>query len=258
MEFLFWLDQWPIAYGAMAAALLGAVFGSFIAALVLRWPRGEGLSGRSACDHCGQKISARYMVPILSYAYLKGRCAACGGAIDPFHRRVEIASAVMGGAALFLVPGLSGWAWAVMGWMILPLILLDMRHFWLPDRLTLPLAILGLLIGGWASGAQFDARWIGAFAGGIALMLIRYGYRRWRGVEGMGAGDPKLMAAIGAWIGWQALPLALLLASAAGIIWAITTQQKGDKPLMARPIPFGVFLGAGGWIAAGLWPLLSL
>lgn len=248
------LDRLPFAFGSVLAAVLGAIFGSFIAALALRWPRGEGLGGRSHCDSCGRVLGPLELVPLLSHLWLRGRCRGCGAAIHHFHARVEAAGALIGCAALLIMPGVAGWAWAVMGWMILPLLLLDARHYWLPDRLTIPMAVVGLLIGGPLTGADLDQRLIGALAAGLSLLLLRWAYRAVRGRDGMGGGDPKLFAAIGAWLGWQALPLVLVLASFSGIAWAILGHEKRNQPAMQRRVPFGVFLGVGGWIAAALFP----
>ncbi len=100
-------------------------------------------------------------------------------------------------------------------------------------------------------------RWVGALVGGGLLALIAWAYRRSRGAEGMGGGDPKLVAAVGAWLGWPALPLMLLLASLGGIAWALVTQGKGDRPLSERRVPFGVFIGTAAFAAVPLWPLIS-
>lgn len=250
------VGAWAAVPGALLAAGLGLIFGSFIAALAIRWPKGEGLGGRSRCDSCGGALKARDLVPGLSFLWLRGRCRQCGAAIDRFHLAVELAGAAIGAAALLILPGMTGWIWALMGWMILPLILLDARHYWLPDRLVFPLAAAGLVLAGPLTATTLDDRWIGALAGGLLLLAVRLGYRALRGAEGMGGGDPKLMAALGAWLGWQALPLLLLIASGGGIIWALVSARKGDQPLALRPVPFGVFLGAGGWLAALLSPLL--
>ena len=137
-----------------------------------------------------------------------------------------------------------------------PLALLDARHFWLPDRLNLLLGILGLLVAGPLMGTLLIDRWVGAVVCGLTLAAIAQFYRRARLKDAMGGGDPKLVAAIGAWLGWQALPLMLLLASLGGIVWALIAGRKGDQPLGERRIPFGVFACTAAFATVPLWPLL--
>lgn len=250
------LDALPFGMGVAFAAVIGLVLGSFIATLVLRWPAERSVFGRSQCDACGRTLGAADLVPLLSAMIARGWCRKCRAAIDPFHWRVELGSALIGAIALTAMPGMSGWLWALFGWMLLPLALLDARHFWLPDRLNALLAVVGLLLAGPLLGAPLLDRWIGALAGGGVLAFIAWGYRRARGGDGMGGGDPKLVAAIGCWLGWQALPLMLLLASLGGIVWALTAQRKRDQPLAQRPVPFGVFACCAAYAAVPLWPLL--
>jgi len=251
------LDALPFGMGVALAALIGLVLGSFIATLVLRWPEGRSLLGRSRCDSCQRPLTPLDLVPLLSALWLRGRCRRCGARIDPFHSRVELGAALTGGIALALLPGTAGWLWALFGWLLLPLALLDARHFWLPDRLNALLAIAGLLLAGPMLGATLLDRWIGALAGGLLLALVAWAYRRARGGDGMGGGDPKLVAAIGAWLGWQALPLVLLLASLGGLLWALGTHSKGDQPLAQRRVPFGVFACTAAFAAVPFWPLLT-
>lgn len=247
----------PFGIGVALAGLTGLVLGSFIATLVLRWPQGASLRGRSRCDGCARPLAAWDLVPLLSALAARGRCRRCGARIDPFHIYVELASMLVGIVALAAMPGVTGWRWALFGWLLLPLALLDARHFWLPDRLNLLLAIVGLLLAGPLLGTILLDRWIGALAGGLLLALIAFVYRRWRGSDGMGGGDPKLVAAIGAWLGWQALPLMLLLASVGGLVWALFTQGKEDAPLASRRVPLGAFVCIAAWAAVPLWPLIS-
>nr|WP_242446000.1 A24 family peptidase [Sphingopyxis lindanitolerans] len=248
-------DALPIIGAILLAGIMGLILGSFIATLVLRWPAGRSVRGRSQCDGCGRPLRAWELVPLLSALWARGKCARCGARIDPFHGRVEIASGLIGVAALALLPGTAGWLWALFGWLLLPLALLDARHFWLPDRLSAVLAIAGLFLAGPMLGVGLLDRWIGALAGGLVLAAIAWAYRRLRGDDGMGGGDPKLVAAIGCWLGWQALPLMLLLASFGGILWALAAQGKGDRPLARRPVPFGLFACAAAWATVPLWPL---
>lgn len=255
------LDALPYGMGVGFAALIGLILGSFIATLVLRWPAGRSVRGRSRCDACERPLAPWDLVPLLSAIVSRGRCRQCGARIDAFHGGVEIASALIGALALAVMPGVAGWLWALFGWLLLPLALLDARHLWLPDRLSALLAVAGLLLAGPLLGTGLLDRWIGAVAGGILLALIAWAYRRSRGADGMGGGDPKLVAAIGAWIGWQALPLMLLLASLGGLAWALATalitQGKGDPPLAQRRVPFGLFASIAAFAAVPIWLLIS-
>lgn len=251
------LDALPYGWGVGFAALIGLILGSFIATLVLRWPAARSVLGRSRCDTCERPLAAWDLVPLFSALLSRGRCRRCGARIDPFHSRVEIGSALIGVLALAVMPGVSGWLWALFGWLLLPLALLDARHFWLPDRLNAVLAASGLLLAGPLMGTALTDRWIGAVAGGAVLALIAWTYRRARGADGMGGGDPKLVAAIGAWLGGQALPLVLLLASLGGIVWALVAQEKGDQPLVQRRIPFGLFASIAAFAAVPIWLLIS-
>lgn len=228
----------PLA--VIAGALAGAIIGSFLATLILRWPQGRGVArGRSACDGCGRTLSAQDLIPILSAMVQRGRCRTCGARIDPLHGRVEAGCAIIGALALGGMPDLGGVAWALLGWILLTLAILDWRHFWLPDLLTLPLAFLGLTIGLWATDVSLIDRVIGTAVGYGALLAIALGYRALRGRDGLGLGDAKLLGALGAWLGWQALPFILLIASLAGLIVAILTGRATQRN---AHVPLGTFL----------------
>lgn len=228
----------PVA--ALIGGLAGAILGSFLATLILRWPQGRSvMRGRSACDGCGRTLGARDLIPLFSAMMQRGRCRSCGAAIDPLHGRVEAGCAVIGALALGAMPNLGGIGWAVFGWLLLTLAVLDWRHFWLPDALTLPLAFLGFTIGLWATDVALVDRAIGAAAGYGALLAIALGYRAVRGRDGLGLGDAKLLGALGAWMGWQALPFILLIASATGLLVMLMTGRA--KEAGAR-VPLGTFL----------------
>ncbi|OHC95851.1 MAG: peptidase A24 [Sphingomonadales bacterium RIFCSPLOWO2_12_FULL_63_15] len=228
----------PVA--ALIGGLAGAILGSFLATLILRWPQGRSvMRGRSACDGCGRTLGARDLIPLVSAMMQRGRCRSCGAAIDPLHGRVEAGCAVIGALALGAMPNLGGIGWAVFGWLLLTLAVLDWRHFWLPDALTLPLAFLGFTIGLWATDVALVDRAIGAAAGYGALLAIALGYRAVRGRDGLGLGDAKLLGALGAWMGWQALPFILLIASATGLLVMLVTGRA--KAAGAR-VPLGTFL----------------
>jgi leader peptidase (prepilin peptidase)/N-methyltransferase len=228
----------PVA--ALIGALAGAIVGSFLSTIILRWPKGRGvMRGRSACDVCGRNLGARDLVPLLSAMIQRGRCRTCGARIDPLHGRMEAACAIVGALAIGGLPDLGGIAWALLGWLLLTLAILDWRHFWLPDALTLPLAFLGFTVGMWATDVSLPDRVIGAAIGYGALLAIALGYRALRGREGLGLGDAKLLGALGGWFGWQALPFILLIASVLGLMVMLATGQA--KRSAAR-VPLGTFL----------------
>lgn len=237
-------------------ALLGLVIGSFLGALVIRWPEERSVvRGRSVCDGCGARLTARDLVPLLSAALLRYRCRRCGAAIDPVHSVMEAGGALVGAAALGLTAGpLAALGWALFGWILLALAVLDARHFWLPDALTLPLAFLGLMIGPWTNDVAVADRWIGTGVGYGVLLAIALGYRALRGREGLGLGDAKLVGAIGAWAGWRALPWLLLLASVGGLLWALAVGLRQGGLRGDMRLPLGTFL----CFAAGPAMLLTL
>ena len=226
---------------AAAGAVGGAIVGSFLATLIIRWPRGEQvISGRSRCDSCGRGLKAWELIPIISALASGARCRTCGAPIAREHVWIEIAAASLGAAALLLQPGFDGIALALFWLLLLAPAVLDARFFWLPDRLTFLLAATGLLMGQFVSGATLPNRLIGGLAGIGALWIIAWGYRRLRGRAGMGAGDPKLLGAIGLWVGWPAIATIVLIAAMAGLAVAIAQRRlKGDR------MPFGTLLAIG-------------
>lgn len=226
--------------GALAGGVAGAIIGSFLATLILRWPQGRGLArGRSTCDGCGRILSARDLIPLFSAMVQRGRCRTCAARIDPLHGRVEAGCAIIGALAIGLTPGLGGIGWALLGWILLTLAVLDWRHFWLPDLLTLPLAFGGFTIGLWTTNVLMIDRIIGAAIGYGALLAIALGYRAFRGRDGLGLGDAKLLGALGAWFGWQVLPFILLFASLSGLIVMLLSGRAKDR--LARA-PLGTFI----------------
>lgn len=232
---------------ALMGMVAGAIVGSFIATLCLRWARDEqAVTGRSRCDGCGLVLGARDLVPMLSAAIAGGKCRSCAAPIDPLHGQVEAVAAIAGAAALALAPNGQGALLAIFFWLLIPIAILDARHFWIPDRLSLLLAASGIAAGGLMLGVTLTDRLIGGVAGFAALALVALLYRRLRGIEGLGAGDPKLFGAIGLWVGWQALALILLIASLAGLAAALASGKRRHEMM-----PLGTLLcfGAAIWAA---------
>lgn len=245
-----------LAWGG-ALGVLGLIAGSFVAALVVRWPEGRSVTrGRSECDACGVTLVARDLVPVLSALVLRGACRRCGAAIDPVHWRLELGGALVGAAAGLVAGGPAGVAGAVFGWLLLALAALDLRHWWLPDALVLPLAALGVASGAVGVAPALGDRLIGGALGFASLCAIATAYRRLRGREGMGGGDPKLFGAIGLWVGWAMLPGVLLLSCVIGLGWVGWRGLRGRPMARSDPLPFGVLLAAAAypaWLAMIGW-----
>lgn len=245
------LLYWPVLLG-----ILGLVFGSFIATVALRWPEGRSaLAGRSACDGCGKTLTARELVPVASYVFQRGRCRSCGERIAPSHLVTELIGLAIGASAGFAAPGLQGVAGAVFGWLLLALAALDLAAFWLPNLLTGTLALAGLATGLWFPPALSD-RLIGGIAGFGVLWLVAALYRRLRGRDGLGGGDPKLFGAIGLWLGWRALPGVLLAACVVGLAYVLARRIAGRPLATTDRLPFGVLLAVAGY-ALWAWPILA-
>lgn len=242
-------------WGALIGAIAGAIAGSFLSTLILRWPLGREIArGRSACDGCGRVLGVLDLIPMLSALLQHGRCRICGAAIDPLHGRVEAGCAVIGALAIGFAPDIGGVGWALLGWLLLTLALLDARHFWLPDALTFPLAFLGLTIGLWTTDVMLSDRVIGAVLGYGALLAIALAYRALRGREGLGLGDAKLLGALGAWFGWQALPFILLIAASLGLVGVLVAMALGRAVQSSSRVPLGTLLAIAampGWLLRG-------
>lgn len=239
---------WPVLLG-----ILGAVFGSFIATLAIRWPEERSVAiGRSACDGCGRMLRATELVPLLSFVALRGRCGSCDVRIAPTHVVIELLGATIGIVAGLVAPGFDGVAGAICGWLLLTLGAIDLAAFWLPDRLTLTLAITALA--GRLGGAAPDLtdRLIGGAGGFGALWLVATLYRHVRGRTGLGGGDPKLFGAIGLWLGWRALPVVLLIASLAGLAVVLAMAAGGRRPAATDRLPLGTLLAGAAFLCWAL------
>ncbi|MBS0292167.1 MAG: prepilin peptidase [Proteobacteria bacterium] len=208
---------------------------------------------RSRCPSCGHEIRWYENIPVLSYLALRGRCSDCGTRISPRYPLVELAT-----AALFYACALRwGWSFTTLAWCgfcaaLVAAALIDWDTTLLPDDITLPLLWAGLLAAvlGWIAVRPVDAV-IGAAAGYVSLWLVYWGFKLATGKEGMGYGDFKLFAALGAWFGWQALVPIILMASVIGAMVGIA-MKLASSLREGKYVPFGPFL-VGGGLAAMLW-----
>ena len=272
---LAWLSAEPIALLLLTGAL-GLIVGSFLNVVIHRLPvmlrrtwqadcaeavgapppaPGEAynlLRPRSRCPHCGAAILAWQNIPLLSYLVLGGRCRSCGARISPRYPLVEALTAVLSVAVAWRF----GASWQMVGalaltWTLIPLAFIDLDEQILPDVITLPALWLGLALNLGGLFVPIEASVIGAITGYGFLWTVYHLFRLLTGKEGMGYGDFKLLGMLGAWLGWQALPTIVLLASVVGASVGITLVllRGHDRNV---PIPFGPYLAAGGW-AALLW-----
>jgi leader peptidase (prepilin peptidase)/N-methyltransferase len=210
---------------------------------------------RSACPQCGAQITALQNIPVVSYLVLGGKCANCRARISPRYPIVEMITALLSA----LVAWKFGVTWftaaaLVLTWVLVALTFIDFDTQLLPDNMTLPLMWLGVLVSlaavNGAAGLPVDLRSsvLGAVAGYLSLWTVYHLFKLLTGKEGMGYGDFKLFAALGAWLGWQMLPLVILLSAFTGAVVGIVliVARGRDKNI---PIPFGPYLAAAGWTA---------
>ena len=274
-------EQFPVLY-LVTLALLGLLVGSFLNVVIHRLPimmerswqqeyrdyfdesssdeeqstaapeRFNLMVPRSACPHCGHAIAVLENIPILSWLMLRGRCRGCQARISARYPLVELCT----GLATLAIAWHFPLGWPLLGallltWTLIALTFIDLDKMLLPDQLTLPLLWLGLLLNISGHFVSLQDAVLGAMFGYLVLWSLYWSFKLLTGKEGMGYGDFKLLAALGAWLGWQALPLILILSSLVGAIVGITLlllrrHQQGN------PIPFGPYLAMAGWIAL-LW-----
>jgi leader peptidase (prepilin peptidase)/N-methyltransferase len=212
-------------------------------------PRYNLLAPRSACPHCNHAISALENIPVISYLFLHGKCAGCSATISPRYPIVEAVSGLLSAyAAWHFGFGLAGIAAILLVWALIALTFIDFDTQLLPDSITLPLLWLGLLLNLNGAFTALPNALIGAVAGYLVLWLVYWAFKLTTGKEGMGYGDFKLLAALGAWLGWTLLPLIILLSSLVGAVVgiALIVFAKHGRNI---PIPFGPYLAGGGLIA---------
>ncbi len=231
--------------------LVAPFVGSFLGVIVRRLPEGLPIAWvRSRCDWCGAELRARHLVPILSWLAAKGRCCYCHHTLGWFYPGIELAAAAVALAAVLFDGGQGAWLDCLLGWWLLTLGWIDIRCWLLPDVLTLPLVVVGLVAAALFDPEQLADRALGAALGYLSLLAVAALYRALRGRDGLGRGDAKLLAASGAWLGASALPQVILLAAlsalaAAGCLWLAGARLGAHSAL-----PFGPFLALATWL---LW-----
>jgi leader peptidase (prepilin peptidase)/N-methyltransferase len=204
---------------------------------------------RSHCPACNHQVKAIENIPIISYLFLKGKCSACGIKISAQYPFVELLTAIFTATMLWKF-GLNAQALGgvIFTWFLIALSGIDIKTQLLPDSLTFPFLWLGIIFNLFSTYTDLNSSVLGAVFGYLALWLVFHLFKLITGKEGMGYGDFKLLAALGAWLGWQSLPLIILLSSAVGavigIFMIVTKLQE-----RSQPIPFGPYLAVAGWIA---------
>jgi leader peptidase (prepilin peptidase)/N-methyltransferase len=261
----------PLLY-TLAALVIGLCVGSFLNVVIHRLPkmlergwqaqcaelRGEPpavepaynlVVPRSACPACGAPITALQNIPVFSWLALRGRCAKCKASISARYPVVEVLGGILAAYAVWrfgVTP--RGIAACVLLWSLLALTMIDFDTQLLPDGITLPLLWLGLIVNLWDVFTSLPSAVVGAVAGYLSLWSIYWLFKLIRGKEGMGYGDFKLLAALGAWLGWQLLPVIVLLSSVVGAVIGIALIVfKGRDHSV--PLAFGPYLAIAGAIA---------
>jgi leader peptidase (prepilin peptidase)/N-methyltransferase len=217
---------------------LGLIVGSWLGVVIRRFDTGrDALWGRSACESCAVALGPWDLVPLASFAALKGRCRHCGAPVSWFHPAVELAGLAVGAAALAADGGSArAWADAGLGWALLAAGWIDFDHFILPDVITLPALLAGLAVTWWLGPGSIYDHAAAAALGYLGFRALNAAYRAWRGRDGLGLGDAKLLAAAGAWLGTALLPDEILLAGLLGLAASILT---GGRLSAATKLPFG-------------------
>ncbi|MFZ4535070.1 prepilin peptidase [Propionivibrio sp.] len=257
---------------SISCGILGLLVGSFLNVVIHRLPkmmerdwhsqcaelRGEETPDsepfslakpRSRCPECGHSITALENIPLISWLALRGKCSSCHTAISPRYPIVEALTGLLSALAAthFGFGGAAAGA-IVLIWCLIALTFIDFDTQLLPDSITLPLLWLGLLFNLFGTFTDLPSAVIGAMGGYLALWSVYWGFKLVTGKEGMGYGDFKLLAALGAWLGWQILPLTILLSSLVGAVVgiALIVLTKRGRNI---PIPFGPYLAAAGLLA---------
>lgn len=238
------------SYWASAALLLGApCVGSFLGVVALRFG-GEAsvVRGRSACPHCGERLTWRDLIPLVSWVIARRRCRTCAARLSWFYPAVEIAALGIAVWSVSILPGWLAWAGAGLGWSLLVLAIIDAWHLVLPDEITLPLIPAGLAVAWAIDPVLLAPHALGAAFGFTFIAVARALYARVRGREGIGLGDAKLLAAAGAWVSWQGVPGVLLLAAAGALAGHGLSAWLSGRNLVDQELPFGPYIAGAFWL----------
>jgi leader peptidase (prepilin peptidase)/N-methyltransferase len=242
-----------VTVDSLLAGLLGLALGSFLNVVITRLPQGEAVgAGRSRCFHCRRPLAWHDNIPLVSYVWLRGRCRTCGAAIPWRYPLVELAGGLMALALWRTCPDkLLLLAYGPFCFALLALTAIDLEHLWLPDVITIPGITLGLLLSLVLPHLSFQGAAAGALVGGGLFYGIGWLYEKLAGRRGLGGGDVKLMAMIGAFLGVGALPLIIVVSAALGILTGlikILGQEPGQlHQWRTISLPYGPFLAAGAW-----------
>lgn len=260
----------------LSAALLGLLVGSFLNVLIYRLPimmqrewRAQALEylecppepvrerfnlllPSSRCPHCDHQIRSWENIPLVSWLALRGKCSSCRAPISSRYPLVELACGLLSGYVAWHF----GFTWQagamlLLTWGLVAMSMIDIDHQLLPDSLVLPLLWLGLILNSFGLFVSLESALWGAVAGYLSLWSVYWLFKLVTGKEGMGYGDFKLLAMLGAWGGWQVLPLTILLSSVVGAVLG-TILLRVQRAESSTPIPFGPYLAIAGWIAL-LW-----
>lgn len=273
MEFLTTIANYPYLY-LSCVAIVGLCVGSFLNVIIYRVPiileRGWQREARSLleledetstpetfnlaypnsrCPNCGHAIKPYENIPVISWLLLKGKCSDCKAPISVRYPVIELCTGILSGFIAFHF-GFSTTAAAalMLTWFLIALTMIDYDHQLLPDNMTLPLMWIGLVLNYFGVFTDLGSALWGAVAGYGSLWLVFWAFKLTTGKEGMGYGDFKLLAALGAWLGWQLLPVIVILSSLVGAVLGIGLIVIFGRE-RSKPIPFGPFLAIAGWIA---------
>jgi leader peptidase (prepilin peptidase)/N-methyltransferase len=250
------IDDVPAPMLTAFAVAFGALVGSFLNVCIYRLPLGKSVVWpASACPHCGRSLSWYENIPVVSWMLLRGRCRTCGAAIGVRYPVIEALTAAMFGLAWWYYgPGVLLASRLVFGCALIVLFAIDLEHHLLPNVITLPGIAVGFVFSLFAEPGWM-ASLIGALVGGGALFGVAEVYYRLRHEEGLGMGDVKMLAMVGAFLGWKLTLLTLMLASLSGTVIGLLLIVSG-RGGMKYALPFGTFIALGAAVAAAVGPAL--